>query len=1560
VPDAKEFDEILKAELEQIDARRRKRDLADPPSLGGAVPGAPPVASTPLEKVRQEAHQRNLVGLAFSGGGIRSATFNLGILQALAGLDLLKRFDYLSTVSGGGYIGAWLVTWMKRRQDDLVNPGAPGAALASGAADVEKTIQPAQEQKAATQKMAELDPIGHLRGHSNYLAPRQGFFSIDSWVLWALYLRNFLLNQLVLLPSVVIVLLLSRLVMFAYYPAVDGLGRLHYVAENGTIERVHLTTWWCILLMGVTAAAMTVAIVNVMRAIHMVRQEREQRAHPKKPGWLLGWVVMPLLAAAVAFCPLIPNALSWTPSNLLRQWQAREGSISYFLEADLEKLAQWHWWIADLALYMAVAAVAIMLTYHIISSIRAKFNWVVRWWCFFTGLTWGAMLYGAYRVIDWFYVWDGLVPWLSLQISATAHMTTFGPPLLLLTVVLAISLAIGLLRKEIGEELREWLASLCGWLMRAAVIWAAVNVVALYGTALVLWAGPSVQTALGSAWLLTVAGGVLAGNSETTGAPRPQNIFREYVARGSLPVFVIGIFILVSLLVHKVIDKPPIFNLEDEAIAPFHYETKHPSTHVQVTRKEGKGRVVVERKRDYLQVTDDESAITQQYWLGMLNTGDHVNQRYKFWISTEDVDFLKKNLPRGFWSATNPAKNAVKVESLRPREKWKYSRFRPRLDQVAKDVAKIAPDNPIPTQVLVDHGQKKLDEKNLVAGAAALVGGSSLAPLGSSIAVIDMAFLEEFEFKIAFLQDPSLPEDTKRLLKENLKHKDVWLSLEMLEYKLWYIEEFEDTLDEVFPDGWDLGVKSLILQRVKGGLEPSVEIHPGWFLFKIGACLAACVFVLLLAASQVDVNAFSLHGLYLNRLVRAYLGASRKPEPVTGSNPKKRKPDPVTGFDPDDDLFLTSLKSNHTQSYDGPFLIVNAAMNLVHGENLAWQERMAESFVLTPEYCGSETTGYRPTDDGLERYAGGVKLGTAVAISGAAASPNMGYHSSPAITFLLTVFNARLGAWLGNPKHEECWQDRGPRWGFLYLFRELFGWTDDKSPYVYLSDGGHFENLGAYELIKRRCRFVVVCDAGEDGLHSFEDLGNLVRKVRIDLGIRIELSPDCLQLQKDSRHSRWHCAIGKIRYDEVDTETYVGTLVYIKPSLTGDESADVLHYAASHPTFPHEGTIAHQFFTESQFESYRALGEHIGESVFKQSVDDANANDREEERMFPNAVTKGPKHARWCRELFASVVRRWFAMPPEYDANFVTSTHGYIDLQEAWRNDARLWRLTLDVYPELDPDGSRRPAGRETKEQCASREAAELHLLLQMLQVVENAYLSLNLEKYYAHPLNRGWMDVFHRWTNAETFRKHWPTLRSEFARDFVRFCEGQMRKGEVTGIALPLDRQRIENLPPRLLQEFDKEWPDYKDEQGRKLQDAINGQGTLVWAIHSVRASKSISEIPERTDFPVGLIAVWPKAVPASTGPKEYFLFVWQRGAYRNAGLGRQAVRSVLEELKGKFARPFQLRVCLDISSLTGPGGKLQKAIWLTFFNQLDFVRTRLPTGQVGDTLLELHRDFL
>jgi hypothetical protein len=342
----------------------------------------------------------------------------------------------------------------------------------------------------------------------------------------------------------------------------------------------------------------------------------------------------------------------------------------------------------------------------------------------------------------------------------------------------------------------------------------------------------------------------------------------------------------------------------------------------------------------------------------------------------------------------------------------------------------------------------------------------------------------------------------------------------------------------------------------------------------------------------VNPNRFSLHALYRNRLIRAFLGGPHLAAP----DPRlRRRPNLFTGFDSADNIRMADLWPR-TEPADRdwhPFHVVNMALNVVGGRNLAWQQRMAEPFVVTPLACGSDIPGYRPTRDYRDRN-NGISLGIAMAISGAAASPAMGYHSSPAVSLLLSVLNVRLGWWLGNPGNagQRTYRKDGPKIAFGPIFSELFGFTTDNHPYVYLSDGGHFENLGLYEMVRRRCALIVVSDAGQDSGCDFADLGDAVRKVRIDLGIEIEFHTlDLFQAPVPPRADwcRPIFAIGTIRYPEPGSPE--GKILYLKPGLRGGEPADIVSYARSSPKFPHEPT-SDQWFNESQFEAYRELGEH--------------------------------------------------------------------------------------------------------------------------------------------------------------------------------------------------------------------------------------------------------------------------------------------------------------------------------------------------------------------------------
>jgi hypothetical protein len=241
--------------------------------------------------------------------------------------------------------------------------------------------------------------------------------------------------------------------------------------------------------------------------------------------------------------------------------------------------------------------------------------------------------------------------------------------------------------------------------------------------------------------------------------------------------------------------------------------------------------------------------------------------------------------------------------------------------------------------------------------------------------------------------------------------------------------------------------------------------------------------------------------------------------------------------------------------------------------------------------------GYRPT----AQYAyqdNGPGLGTAMAISGAAASPNEGYHSSPATAFLLTLFNVRLGWWMGNPSHDKGWKHADPQVGIFYLFRDLFGRSNTSDKFVNLSDGGHFDNMGLYELVRRRCRYIVLGDGEEDHLFTCDGLANAIRRCRVDFGVEIAIDVTPIT-NRQAGYSRRHYAVGTLCYPEDAPDQPSGYLLYVKSSLTGNEPTDVREYAQTNASFPHQST-GDQFFTEAQFESYRRLGLHIFETLAQQ------------------------------------------------------------------------------------------------------------------------------------------------------------------------------------------------------------------------------------------------------------------------------------------------------------------------------------------------------------------------
>jgi hypothetical protein len=364
---------------------------------------------------------------------------------------------------------------------------------------------------------------------------------------------------------------------------------------------------------------------------------------------------------------------------------------------------------------------------------------------------------------------------------------------------------------------------------------------------------------------------------------------------------------------------------------------------------------------------------------------------------------------------------------------------------------------------------------------------------------------------------------------------------------------------------------------------------------RLFACLIVVLFCLafsIILSLPIDINRTSPHIAYRNRLVRTFLGASHF----------KRTFNPFTGFSATDNIDLREMVTEETAECFGgrhrthpqrPFHILSGSVNLASGERLAWQERRAVPFTFSVAHCGSASLGYRPSS----MFGDGITLGTAMAISGAAANSGMGFYTSPLKSFFLTLLNARLGWWLGNPNHKGNWKKRGPLLNHLPLLAELFSLTNRKYGWINVSDGGHFDNTGVYEMLRRRCRRILLIDA--DSSHT--GIATVTRKARIDFGADVVLD---YQAPANIPYERY-----LIYYDN----KLEGELVRIYPALTDKlrwSTFENRQQRSSDESFP-DDPLTNQFFTETLFESYRKLGLDIMTGLLEtQSTSESQSDDR--------------------------------------------------------------------------------------------------------------------------------------------------------------------------------------------------------------------------------------------------------------------------------------------------------------------------------------------------------------
>ena len=1052
----------------------------------------------------ETARRRAAVGLCLSGGGIRSATFNLGILQAFSRHTRLGCFDYLASVSGGGYVHQFLANWISRTRDlqaveSLLDP-IPNEPVANPVGH-HATVQP--------------EPLRWLRRYSNYLAPRKGFLSLDTWTIAAVWTRNTVLNLVIVLSVLFFLLLL---------PHIGTMPFVSFESHNGLLTAVRwilaVAFTFVVLILsiclsdtsmpGARPVIVKLACASLFGAAAMFSPTIY---HSALPGGFIN-----SKSARAAFAPItIQEHLHYKGS--FQQQTPNSELVEVTVDAngpEVHSRLRDHWSDRPTLLIrdrfrsvppipvLLFSALCVMLLFSVLTSAKheavaagspaargmdaeqlAETNKAVE-----KGLKLRAMRTGLFLLVGIVFLY-GLLEGVRLLFFVLCfavprfRIPDLGvallPTLLFAIPLLIMEYGLGMLGHDADSGQREWLARLRAFSFLFGGLWCILTTFALLGPSVVHIIGRYTVTSytVWAGWIATTVGGVLSAQSSRTSSEtdteqsNPKtNILLELLATVAPTIFIGGLLLIISTFAS--------------------------------------------------------------------------------------------------WS------------------------------------------------MFVSHAQ---------------------------------------------------------------------------------------TIDP----------HTLLLQQE----------HRFFLLAGIS------LFIALLFGWRIDINDFSMHAFYRDRLARCYAGAV---------NPNRR-PNLFTGFDEQDRALrvhelLPEKQLRHNDhgevtqvgTYKGPFPIICTAINLTTGEDLAYQERKAASFVFTPLYSGynvgwtsalspiNQFNGFVDTPTYVYARSGSLTVATACAISGAAASPSMGYHSSPSVAFLLTVFNVRLGWWLRNPRRRRIvlktpypippdapgkrpWIVRtwkhlfpvkhgllpsAPRFGLLKLITELLGKSNDTTSYVYLTDGGHFENMGLYELLRRRCRTIVVCDGEADSKLHFEGIGMAIRKARLDFGVEVTLDQTApVPPLSESKHSHTaaaaglspkapadphppasphadapgpqstdpaapsaeakaeaqatpetnftvsahaessgdvtgtitrhhptaasaaglgsfqpypgndiHCVHGTIRYPEDCGPEDFGHILYIKASITGDEPPDVLNYRRQHGAFPHDTTL-NQFFTESQFESYRRLGEHI-------------------------------------------------------------------------------------------------------------------------------------------------------------------------------------------------------------------------------------------------------------------------------------------------------------------------------------------------------------------------------
>lgn len=1063
---------------------------------------------------KREDDPRPRTALCISGGGIRSATFALGVVQGLASARILDKFDYISTVSGGGYIGSWLSSWARRHRDGMTGIQRNMAQTDTGVGGT----RDADDEKEVATRLAELGgkidpepkPVRHLREYSNYLSPRLGLLSGDTWTMVALYMRNVLLNLLVLVPILAAVLSLPRL--FAYL-----------AAETSEVMDVGYA-WAAVIFL-----TWAFAYVGFKRPVDGALPVQKWTKLGADTSYLLG-CALPLTLAAVSI------ALFWADVN--SGGETLDGQCAKCGIAALSAMT-----LVPFVIYYARAiraffkssrtthaSIGDQILHLVIKGLQEMLGTLA-------GLVTAVLLFVLLALKVFPHPVQSLSPLIdaaklppALRASVSmmpvaALYICFAVPAIMGVFFIQSTIFVGISSHRNEDYDREWWGRANAWGFVIGAAWLVLCGIALFGP-IAIYHAPVLLASVGGT--AGVAAAILGFSAKTPANKREKEESTGISGRignaaltFAVPLFVAFVLAGISLgttwLTYQV--RPMVTHEPKVEWSRFRAQAQL-SSQLQV-----KTTITPEK------LVTDLSPVQPRISLPLIKSLEHLSliQHTQLWelcalgifavlawalstfvgVNKFSMHALYRNrLIRAYLGASRYTRNPHPFTGFDDKDNMAMHQLRPEL---------LWTSNVEDAKQLIDTLRE-----------ASTNGVGDLQGILLQRRILAQHLWTRFYRKTRLQIGDRV---TSGMIDTVVQNLNVLIANEST--------RFEDVPKLQLPtDFWATTPK-------KGADGKPFLKYP--VVMRNRAVLDYC-----------------FRGI-ITPMPLPHEAAKHKDAPTTATRP--------------------------------PMHLVNVALNLVSGEKLAWQQRKAESFTFSPYHSGSMYLGYRPSRE----YGGadGISVGTAVTISGAAASPNMGYHSSPALAFLLTLFNIRLGWWLGNPGPvgQKVYRQSHPGSNLAPMFAEATGQTNDSYDWVYLSDGGHFENLGLYEMVLRRNHYIVLSDAGADPNFTFDDLGNAIRKIRTDLGVPIDIEHMFMfPRSADGQDTEGrYVATATIRYTAVDGEDAKnGKLIYIKPGVYYKNRyfpRDVYNYAQACADFPHEAT-ADQFFSESQFESYRALGRH--------------------------------------------------------------------------------------------------------------------------------------------------------------------------------------------------------------------------------------------------------------------------------------------------------------------------------------------------------------------------------